>query len=185
MPCVFSTFSATRICSARLAVCGEPEPPLARQVPMRELQAAVVAVTSVDRPVAAGLAGRDGIPVDAVRIGGAGRHAPSVPQQAHRQWWPDQTSCGCSSLRSFRQARAINTRAVARAQLPVHRQRSWVAPSRSDATGGGEKVPHRASGPVAAEGDLASRGPAHTQVRGFEIICSFWRRSDVTKAESD
>ena len=39
-----------------------------------ELQAAVVAVTCVNRPVTAGLAGRDGIPVDpAVRIRGAGR----------------------------------------------------------------------------------------------------------------
>ena len=32
MPCECSTFSATRICSSRLAPFGEPEPPLARQV---------------------------------------------------------------------------------------------------------------------------------------------------------
>ena len=32
MPCVCSTFSATRICSSRLALDGEPEPPLACQV---------------------------------------------------------------------------------------------------------------------------------------------------------
>src|ERR1700704_1062236 len=33
MPCECSTFSATRICSSRLAVCAEPEPPWACQVP--------------------------------------------------------------------------------------------------------------------------------------------------------
>src|SRR6516165_6706414 len=32
MPCECSTFSATRICSSRLAFCGDPEPPLARHV---------------------------------------------------------------------------------------------------------------------------------------------------------
>src|SRR5690242_5469197 len=32
MPCECSTFSATRICSSRLAPDGEPDPPLARQV---------------------------------------------------------------------------------------------------------------------------------------------------------
>src|SRR5262247_2536749 len=45
----------------------------------RELQAAVVAITCSGRPVAAGLARRDGIPVDAVRIGGAGH-------QRHRRY---------------------------------------------------------------------------------------------------
>ena len=33
MPCVCSTFSATRICSSRLAPAGEPDPPLACHVP--------------------------------------------------------------------------------------------------------------------------------------------------------
>src|SRR5271163_2809466 len=33
IPCECSTFSATRICSSRLAPLGEPEPPLACQVP--------------------------------------------------------------------------------------------------------------------------------------------------------
>lgn len=33
IPCERSTFSATRICSSRLALAADPEPPLARQVP--------------------------------------------------------------------------------------------------------------------------------------------------------
>ncbi len=33
MPCECSTFSATRICSSRLALLADPEPPFARQVP--------------------------------------------------------------------------------------------------------------------------------------------------------
>src|SRR5689334_8293186 len=37
-----------------------------------ELQATVVAVSGVDRPVATGLTGGDGVPVHAVRIGGTG-----------------------------------------------------------------------------------------------------------------
>ncbi len=32
MPCECKTFSATRICSSRLAPLGDPEPPLARHV---------------------------------------------------------------------------------------------------------------------------------------------------------
>ena len=63
----------------------------------RELQAAVVAVTGVDRPVATGLARRDGVPVQRCPHSRCRSPAPWVPQRARRRWWPAQTSCGCSS----------------------------------------------------------------------------------------
>ena len=67
MPCECKTFSATRICSSRLAPLGGSGatvgPPRARG----ELQATGVAVTGADPPVTAGLTLRDRVPVDAVR----------------------------------------------------------------------------------------------------------------------
>ena len=67
MPCECSTFSATRICSSRLAPDGEPDAAVGTPGARRELQAAGEAVTGADAPVTTRLALRDGVPVHAVR----------------------------------------------------------------------------------------------------------------------
>ena len=69
MPLAGQVFSATRICSSRVAVWGMPVPPLACHV-LGLNWAAAVAVAGVDAPVAAALALRDGVPVAAGGIGG-------------------------------------------------------------------------------------------------------------------
>src|SRR5258705_6664157 len=73
MPWECRTFSATRICSSRLACWGEALTAVGVPGAHGELQAAVVTVTGRGRPVAAGFAGCDSIPVHTVRIGGARR----------------------------------------------------------------------------------------------------------------
>ena len=179
MPWDFSTFLATRICSSRLARCGEPAPPLDRQVPMRELQAAVVAVTGVDGPVAARLAGSDRIPVHAVRIRGAGRRAPSGPQRAPRRWWPAQTSCGCSSTSILSPSARHHHRARDTQVQCLVRRKGWVAPSRSGTTGEAA-IASPGVRPGSRRRRIRLPQPHYTQVRGFEIICSVWSCLDRT-----
>ena len=66
----------------------------------------------------------------------------------------------------------FRTRAEARAQLPVTQAGELGRAVSVGRDRGGDKcLPD--SGPAAAEGDRASRSPTHTQVVGFEIICSF------------
>lgn len=76
----------------------------------RELQAPVVTVPRVDRPITALLAGGHSVPVDAVRIRGAG-------SQCHRSHCESSGDSGqpkrladVLQLQSFRLARTIDTR---------------------------------------------------------------------------
>ena len=70
-----------------------------------ELQTAVVAVAGVDRPVAAGLAGRDRVPVHAARIRGSGGQGHRSGDQRRHRSQPYRSSCGGSST-SFLSKRA-------------------------------------------------------------------------------
>ena len=118
MPWECFTFSATRICSSRLALLGRARPTVGTPGAQGELQAAVVAISGRDTPVAAGLAGRDGIPVRAVRIGGARRQSNRRDQRRHseRACEGRQTNrlADVLQLRSFRHARATDTHARTR-----------------------------------------------------------------------
>ncbi len=82
MPCECSTFSATRICSSRLAPFGEPDPPLERQVLGVNCRPPENPLPGADAPVATRLALRDGVPVHAVRPNG--RRRRDVGVEAHR-----------------------------------------------------------------------------------------------------
>jgi hypothetical protein len=139
----------------------------------RELQAAVVAITCCGPPVATRLARRDGIPVNAVRIGGTGR-------QRHRR----HSERACDGGQTKRPA-----------DVPHFDPFAKRAPSTPARTRGrsclytGEGVgPHRlgqvrqrkardaspGTGPAAVESGNPPSGsvsaPTHTQVLGFEII---------------
>src|ERR1700682_2140458 len=105
-----------------------------------ELQAAVITVTSGNRPVAAGLALRNGIPVDAAfRIRG------SSPQGQWRH--SERAGKGCQTDRLTdvlhyvpfaKRAPTTPARTHGRSCL-LHRRGRWAAPSRSGAAAGGMK----------------------------------------------
>ena len=66
------------ICVSRLALAGQAGAAVRVPGAQRELEAAVVAVAGVDRPVAAGLALREAVP-DGVAAGEVGGHHLAVP----------------------------------------------------------------------------------------------------------
>ena len=137
-----------------------------------ELQAAVITVTGVDPPVAAGLAGRDSaqftLSAFAVLVASAIGAAARAPAMVARP----------NVLRMF-----FTSFLSPSARLQHPRGRAGAAACYTDGRVGSRRlgqtrqgrpeVPLRTSGPAAAEGDPASRSPTHTQVVGFEIICFF------------
>src|SRR5690606_39118614 len=126
----------------------------------RELQATVVAVAGVDRPVATGLAGRDRVPVHAVRTRGTGQsdrghcERPGEGRQAERL---------ADVLQDFDPfaERAPATFRAQRSWLPAFR-RIRVAPSPSGATGRSEP-----SAGASCPGDGWGRLPQNSLTRRF------------------
>ena len=181
-PGVLRTLLATRICSSRLALCGEPRAAVGAPGAHGELQAAVVAVTGAGRPVATRLACRDGIPVHPLSafadpVANAIGARASAPAKVAR---PNVLRMFFTSVLSpsARRQRPLDAGADA-----VFRQGDLGrAVSVRHGRGRQHSRPTGRSHPVATEGAMPPPvGPTHTQVRGFEIICSFSRLSGPYK----